>query len=209
MKNQGNPSMKRNADTTRRLLIEAVGKVLVDKGYTYCTAAEIARMTGVDKKLINYYFGSVNNLLKTYIHERDFWMPVFREFSTPDNPRDYIYGVLKDQLKYFLENEEMQRFVHWQISEYHPVISSVAMLRENEAVRLLEMCRERFAASPVSLNAILALLVGGIYAVVLQSKTGNSPMCGIDVSREADQKSLRNAIGQILDWAWEASEPPG
>lgn len=209
MKNQDNPSRKRNADTTRRLLIDAVGKVLVDKGYTHCTPAEIARVAGADKKLINYYFGSVNNLLKTYIHERDFWMPVFREFRTPENPREYIFGVLKDQLKYFLENQEMQRFVHWQISEHHPVISSVATLREKEAERLLEMCRERFAASAVNLNAILALLVGGIYAVVLQSKTGNSPMCGIDVSREADQKSLRNAIGQILEWAWEASEPPG
>ncbi|MFD2163987.1 TetR/AcrR family transcriptional regulator [Paradesertivirga mongoliensis] len=209
MKNQDNPSRRRNADTSRRLLIEAVGKVLVDKGYTHCTPAEIARTAGVDKKLINYYFGSVNNLLKTYIHERDFWMPVFREFETPDNPRDYIFGVLKDQLEYFLRNEEMQQFVHWQISEYHPVISSVAMLREKEVERLLEMCQERFSASSVNLNAILALLVGGIYAVVLQSKTGNSPMCGIDVSREADQQSLRDAIGQILEWAWDASEPPG
>jgi len=198
---------RRDPDHTRKLLVEAVGRILLTKGYTHFTTKEVAGTAGVDKKLINYHFGSLNNLLKTYIHKKDFWMPVFREFSMPDNPKEYIFKVLKEQFEYFLKNPEMQRFVHWQISEYHPVISSVAMLREREAERLMEMCRERFAGSPVNFNAVIAILVAGIYAIVLQSNAANSPMCGIDISKEADQDSLMETIGQILDWAWAGVEP--
>lgn len=205
MTDEKKPVKRRDPDQTRRLLIEAVGHILVTKGYPSFSAREVAHTAGVDKKLINYYFGSLNNLLKTYIHEKDFWMPVFREFTIPEDPKAYILGVLKEQLEYFLQNEEMQRFIHWQVSEYHPVISSVSMMREAEAERILEMCRGRFSGSPVNLNAVIAILVAGIYCIVLQNNTGNSPVCGIDLCQEAHRESLLQTVEQIVNWAWEAA----
>jgi len=199
------PKRKRDPDKTRRLLTEAVGHILVTKGYPSFSAREVANTAGVDKKLINYYFGSLNNLLKTYIHEKDFWMPVFRDFTVPEDPKAYIIGVLKEQFEYFLQHKDMQRFIHWQISEYHPVISSVSMMRESEIERILEMCRGRFKGSPVNLNAVIAILAAGIYCIVLQNNTGNGPVCGIDISRETHRRVLMQAIEQILGWAWEAA----
>ena len=62
---------KNDKSRTMTKLIQAVGAVLEKKGYTGLSIANIASTAGVDRKLISVYFGSVDNLIETYIKGKD------------------------------------------------------------------------------------------------------------------------------------------
>src|SRR5690625_323283 len=71
--------VKNNKERTMGKLIAAVGEVLTEKGYTGLTISNISKCAGVDRKLISLYFGSVNNLIETYIKGKDYWVSATME----------------------------------------------------------------------------------------------------------------------------------
>lgn len=60
----GAPSGPRNADLRRASLIEAAGKLFVEKGYEAATMDEIAAGAGVAKGTLYHYFASKSELLE-------------------------------------------------------------------------------------------------------------------------------------------------
>ncbi|MFO7645107.1 MAG: TetR/AcrR family transcriptional regulator, partial [Desulfosarcina sp.] len=63
----------RDREATRELLVDAVGKLLAEKGFTHLGVNAVARQAGVDKVLIYRYFGGLPGLIKAFGQEGDFW----------------------------------------------------------------------------------------------------------------------------------------
>ena len=59
---------KNNKSRTMSRLVQAVGTVLENKGYTGLTSTNIAKAAGVDRKLVSKYFDSVENLIRFSSH---------------------------------------------------------------------------------------------------------------------------------------------
>ena len=59
-------------EKSKRRLIEAVGAVIRDKGYTGLTATNISKAAGLDRRLITLYFGTIETLIETYVREMTF-----------------------------------------------------------------------------------------------------------------------------------------
>ena len=61
-------------ERSKQKLIKAVGIVLKNKGYIGLTATNIAKAAGLSRRLITMYFGSVDELVETYVRNKDFWL---------------------------------------------------------------------------------------------------------------------------------------
>lgn len=62
--------------------------------------------------------------------------------------------------------------------------------RESAGQELLEMTDLHFKNNPVNFRAIAALLVGGIYYVVLHTQSNGGQFCGLDItSKNAQMES--------------------
>ena len=63
----------RNKEKTKDRMLEAVGKILKNEGYTGLKVTNIAKTAEVDKKLIYDYYGSTDEVINTYIKSQDYW----------------------------------------------------------------------------------------------------------------------------------------
>jgi AcrR family transcriptional regulator len=74
---------KRNKEQTIRRLIDAVGRIMTEKGHSGIGVNKVAFESGVSKPMIYQCFGGLNNLLKAYIREKDYWLPFFETLELP------------------------------------------------------------------------------------------------------------------------------
>jgi AcrR family transcriptional regulator len=201
---------KRNPDERKQKLIEAVGDTLTAKGYEGLGINKIAEHAGVSKPMIYEYYGSLNGLLKAYIAGKDFWVQyleslVLPEKPTPEELKCCFITMLQDQFRFFHQEKEMQRLVHWQISGYNPLMRATCEAREREGARLLRLADDHFRKSGISLKAVMALLVGGVYYNVLHDSAGLGTMAGIDLRNEKDFDIMLKTMAQIIGWAFDAA----
>jgi AcrR family transcriptional regulator len=202
---------KRNPDGRKFKLIEAVGETLKEKGYESLGLNKIAARAGVSKPMVYEYFGSLNGLLKAYIAGKDSWVPYLESLELPEHPttdelKDCFIKMLQDQFRSFHGEKEMQRLVHWQVRGYNPLMRATCEAREREGARLLKLADGHFRKSGISLKAVMAMLVGGIYYNILHDSAALGTMAGIDLKNEKDFNIMLKTIKQIVEWAFQAAE---
>lgn len=201
---------KRNPDERKLKLIAAVGETLEEEGYENLSLNKIVARAGVSKPMVYEYFGSLNGLLKAYIAGKDSWVPYLESLVLPEHPtaedlKKCFVRMLQDQFLFFHQNKEMRRLVHWQIKGYNPLMRATCEAREREGARLLKLTDNHFRKSGISLKAVLAMLVGGIYYNVMHDAAGLGTMAGIDMKNEKDFDTMLKTIAQIVEWAFNAA----
>lgn len=185
-------------------LINAVGKVLRDKGYTGLTATNIAKSAGLSRRLITIYFNSVDDLIETYVRNKDYWTAasgnveeMIKENET-NNSKKIIDYLLQNQLDYFYNNPEMQKIILWEISQKTKIMYEVCEDRERLGSKIFEIADKEFEDNSVDIRAVTALLVAGIYYMVLHSKSTDTLFCGIDINQPEGMDRIKNTITSIL-----------
>lgn len=201
---------RRNAAETRRLLISSVGEILKEQGYLGLSVTNVARRARVDKKNIYNYFGTYEGLIKEYIMGKDFWQPVFEKFelsgtASGEELRDFLKDVFQEQFRYFFSNEEMQKFIFWQVAEPNSLLSEISQQREVHAEEIASLTDPHFEGSGISLRAVLALILGGIYYIVWHSRNNRSVVIGMDINLQRDREELIKTISQLIELVWEAA----
>lgn len=196
---------KNNKSRTMNKLIQAVGIVLKNKGYTGLTVSNITAEAGVDRKLVSVYFGSVNNLIETYIKGKNYWDTINESAinlltTAPEtSTRLILENLLLTQLEHFTNDEEMQKVVLWQISENTELMTHVIANREEIYPLLFPKADQELKDQQVDLRAISSILVAGIYYLVLHTKTTNSTFCEIDLTTDQGMGRIKTTIKKILE----------
>jgi len=201
----------RDYDRTRKRLLEVVGDILKDTGFTGLKTNNIARRLGKDRKLIRYYFQSLYNLEKEFIIENDHWLSYFKQLELPADLdaaqiKAFFLEFTSGHFEFFMGSQEMQKVMLWQLTEKNPLLKSIAACRETEAGRLLKAA-EPYISSAERFRAVLALLTGGLYFLVLHAAENKTTTWGIDVNTEQDRILLHRTIAELIDWAWQRFSP--
>lgn len=185
-----------------------MGEVLKEKGYTGLTISNIAKSAGMDRKLIPLYFGSLDNLVETYIKGKDYWLAATvaaaEEFgsSLAEGSKAYLEALILNQMDSFIANTEMQNAVLWQISEKSSIMSQVSREREKMSTFFFALADKEFKGKDVDLRAISAVLVAAVYYLVLHAENTDSTVCEIDLKSAGGMERIRKAIKQILLWTY-------
>ncbi|MCF0074905.1 TetR/AcrR family transcriptional regulator [Dyadobacter sp. CY261] len=200
---------KKDKEETKKKLIQATGEIFMTKGYQGLKAARIAYVAGVSKTLIYRYFGNVEELFKTYLAQNDFWLSMegqlgaLLEAGRHDFGKQLAKQTLEAQIAYFFQNREMQEIMRWQITEPNQIARTLADSRELLGEELLSISDPYFKNSEVNLRALLAVIIPGIYYLVLNAKVNGSSFCGIDINSKADMEQLQKAVKLAVDWCYE------
>ena len=198
----------RDKERTKVKMIQAVGKVLLKKGYTGLNASSIAKEAGIDKSLVWTYFGSLDNLVEEYIAQRDFWK--YKAADSINNmltfkdgiKAEYMSGLLQFQFQSLLDDEILQRIMLWGISEKKDFLRHISDERELIGEEVFKIVDPQFKDSNIDIRGILAILVAGIYYLVLHGKTNGSLFCGIDLNTADGEDRIKESISQIISMAY-------
>jgi AcrR family transcriptional regulator len=198
----------RDAEATKKKLIECVGEIVRNAGFHAIGVNKIAQLAENDKGVIRYHFGGLAALLRAYIEDRDYWPPFFErykldEMSEQGEVKQLFTSLMQENLRQFYGNREMQKIILWQITQSSALLRDLSEKREDEGEKLFRMTEQTFLHSGISFKAIIALLLGGSYFAVLQSQSIKSRVCGIDLNWEHDFEIFNNTIAQVIGWAWE------
>jgi AcrR family transcriptional regulator len=199
----------KNRKETERRLIQAVGEIFRTEGYAGIRLNRISRQATINKNLIYRYFGSPQELFKVYIEQQDFWS-FYRDHldeilaaNKLDKGRKLAKTILENQLNYFFDNEQMQQLIRWEISEKNPISRGISDMREHIGEQMLQLTDEHFKNSYVNFRVLLALMIAGVYYIVLHTKINGSTFCGIDINNPDDMQKLHSTMQQMIDWAYE------
>ncbi len=186
----------RNKERTKLKLINAVGEVILTQGYTKLGINNIANKAELSKKLIYKYFGTVDNLIEIYVKGKDYWMSFNNEVKELVKQHEYNHG--KDLVPIILENlfenlinvPETQKILLWEISEESKLMREVSTIREKLGSNLFSLMNPSFEKTDVEIRAVCALLLGGIYYLVLHSNATGGTFCEIDIKTEEGKKPI-------------------
>ena len=190
-------------ERSKQKLINAVGKVLKTKGYQGLTATNIAKSAGLSRRLITIYFDSVDDLVETYVRNKDYWTAAsgkVEEMMKANESGDLkkrIDAILQNQLDYFYNNTEMQKIILWEISEKTKIMYDACEERELLGSKVFELTDKEYKGKDI--RAVSAILVAAIYYMVLHAKSTDTLFCEIDINEPEGMKRIKNAISLILE----------
>lgn len=197
--------VQKDKERSMQTLIDAVGIVIETKGYTGLTATNIAKAAGTSRKLINVYFNTVEELIETYVRRKDYWVAASGDAgkmiseNTDHNTRPILECLLTSQLDYFYNNQEMQKIVLWQISESTKIMKEICEEREMLSKVFFALSDKEFGNRDTDLRAVSALLVAGVYYLVLHAKSTDSTFCEIDLKTTDGIDRIKEAIKFLLE----------
>lgn len=194
---------------TMQSIMDAVGRIIEKRGYPGLTIMNIEAEAKQHRRLIYLYFGNIDNLIETYIRQKDFWLFATQDFikqlksdSLQIDKKD-IVKLLQDQLNTMLDDKVLQGILHWELGKSNEVLRTVMERRIKIGEQLFEAVEPDFENKGVDLRAIMALLIGGVYYISMHSNTTASFFCGIDVNQSDGKKRIANALETIVDWIYE------
>lgn len=202
MEKETSQKTSRNKEKSKQKFLDAVGKILHTKGFAGLTVNDIARVAGLDKKLMYNYFGGRDQLIDEYIRSKDFWSNVTEEDNAPiiDGGQEFTKSMLLSQFDFVFKNKDQQKILLWGLLENRKSLKNVAEGREQTgAVLFKNITDPHFGEKADRFRAVTALLIAGIYYLDIYATTNDLTFCGLDLKSDAGRSEVENALKFLVD----------
>ena len=202
----------RSQDQVKNNILQSVGTILKEEGYTGLYIRNIAKRANTSGKMIYYHFGNLDNLVEAYIRQKDHLQSYKNELDSTfiidreKDPKAMIKDVLIGHFLEFDKNEEMQKIITWEISEYTDILRKEADMREEFGELIFKEIEPYFENEDLDFRSLCAIIISGIYYLVLHAKTNGSVFCGRDYRRRSDKELLLKTIDKLIDTAFDLAK---
>jgi len=153
--------------------------------------------------LIYRYFDGLDGLLREFAKRKDFYINISDlildeiENARAEDLKELIIKILVSQLRGLRENRALQELMVWEILERNELTIAIAKDREEKGYELSKRLKEKMNLTGNESDAAIALLVSGIYYLVLRARTVDV-FNGVDLSSEEGWLQIEKAIRQIV-----------
>lgn len=193
----------RNTERSKEKFLSAVGKILKTKGYAGLKINDIAKVAGVDKKMIYTYFGGLDGLIDEYIRNQDFWSNVHADMASEpmdDGGKAFTKEVFLSQFDYLSKNKELQKVLLWRLSEERKSLRKLTdEQEENGEVLFSQITDPHFGEHAEKFRAVSAVLVAGMYYLNMYAEHNGSVFSGIDLKTDDGRKAIKDAVSFLID----------
>ncbi len=163
-------TVPRDSEHTRLAILDALERLLVEKGFTGVGVNAVAREAGVDKVLIYRYFGSMEGLLEAFRDGRDLSLrisEVLDEFPRNTPVSSIVTRLLLKGAKAFRENDLARELARWELTEKNPLTVAYSRSLEKNELKTLE--DRGIKPDKDTVVAVTLLLCGLNYMALRQS----------------------------------------
>lgn len=193
----------RNKAKTKQRFLDAVEEILITKGVAGLKVNDIAKIAGLDKKLIYKYFGGTEQLMDEYIQTKDFWSNVKGKIVPEvitDGGQAFVEEMLLLQFDQVAKDKAFQKLLLWRLSEQRKSLENLTNAQEANGETLLRSITDpHFADQSTQFRAIMAVVIGGIYYLDLYAAVNGSVFCGIDLATEQGRNEIKKALSFLVN----------
>ncbi|MCF8104415.1 MAG: TetR/AcrR family transcriptional regulator [Desulfohalobiaceae bacterium] len=193
----------RNAEATRKLLIQAVGSLLARKGFTAIGVNALAREAKVDKVLIYRYFDGLPGLIQAFGREGGFW-PSDEELMG-GRIEDFLEKPVRERLQRLALNflQSLRRrpltleIMAWEMVEKNELTEELERIREQSILAVFSRGFPEKAALP-DIEAMAAIVGAAISYLVLRARN-TKWYTGLNLQDESGWHRLELAFCELID----------
>lgn len=196
-----NPKTRRPRRTNKDLrndILNAASEVIKNEGFAKSSLMRIVNLAKVESTVFHRHFGDWEEFMDIYTRKYDYWFSdvidsIEKNQCTEKEFRSIMYGLFDD----LNSNIIMQELLKWEICDENTITKRTAQMREFNTMPLVRRFQRVFAESDVKIGSLSALLIGGVYYLILHKKL--SPFSGIDVNNRDGQEEIHYAIDFFTD----------
>jgi len=192
----------RNREATKKLLTEAMGRVLARQGFTAVGVNTVAREAGVDKVLIYRYFGGLPGLVAAFSREGDFW-PSFDELIGGDKeaflalPRaERMVIVARNYMRGIRSRPMTQEILAWRFLEYNQLTEALDTVRASIGARLFEFIWGGVPGD-LDIEAFNAVIGGAINHLAVRARQEKT-FAGLDLAAPESWERIEAMLARII-----------
>lgn len=191
---------RRTNKEIERSIYQAAGKIAVKKGVEHISLRSVAEEAEMDIGVLNRRFKDDDDLIREYTKRYDFFINDLLVSVNPDeftSPHSYFESLANVFVKQLHRNKEMQAIMRWEMSYDTALTRRSARKRDELLSEVLPQISSRISSSyGCDPNAILAVLVAGMYYIVLREN--RSSFCGIGFNSKEGRKTLSEALSVAI-----------
>lgn len=185
------------SESTKRRLLQAVEDILSNEGFVALKVENISKVSGVDKKLIYFHFGDLKGLYKAFLLSKDFWFSKAYAEIPEKLDQKAVTDVLMNQFAEMKDNKLLTQLLIWELSEKNEILSKLAQDRDEIGNNLLQKIIENEGFKE-DVQALIALLIGGIYYLSMHATVNGSLFCGLDINKKEDASRVSDTLERLL-----------
>lgn len=196
---KGKRSARRTKAQLEEDIMKALERLIIERGFMNIPMLTLVKEAGIDPNVFYRRYGTIENLYEKFASRYDFWLNDTLNISNLQKLGDKKYyaeafKALYDELE---KDRAMQRLLVWELTDDNPTTRKTAGIRDKLSLNLSAYYEDIFRSSGIDIKSITALLLGGIYYIVLHQK--RSTLCSIDFNTDEGRKKLTNAINALVD----------
>lgn len=166
------------------------------KGFPLALVTDIVKRAKIEPVVFYNRYKNLDEFYDTFVKDYDYWLSDLVRDSIENIDSEEAYSnVIEKILNNLLSDEIMTELLRWEVADGNNITERTARLRTMHAVDIFRNYEEKHAGIGIDVTAVSALLVAGIYYMLLHKD--RSSMIGIDINEPAGKRRIVNAIREI------------
>lgn len=166
------------------------------KGFSQALVTDIVKRAKIVPVVFYNRYKNLDEFYDTFVKDYDYWLSDLVRDSIENIDSEEAYSnVIEKILNNLLSDDIMTELLRWEVAEGNNITERTARLRTMHAVDIFRNYEEKHAGIGIDVTAVSALLVAGIYYMLLHKD--RSSMIGIDINQAAGKRRIVNVIREI------------
>lgn len=166
------------------------------KGFSLALVTDIVKRAKIEPVVFYNRYKNLDEFYDTFVKDYDYWLSDLVRDSIENIDSEEAYSnVIEKILNNLLSDDIMTELLRWEVAEGNNITERTARLRTMHAVDIFRNYEEKHVGIGIDFTAVSALLVAGIYYMLLHKD--RSSMIGIDINQAAGKRRIVNAIREI------------
>lgn len=195
----GVENTRRSKQQLEKDIMGALERLVIERGFMNLPMLALVKEAKIDFNVFYRHCGSADDLFEKFTKQYNFWLSDTLNISNlrPLGDKIFFAESLKKIYSELEKNPVMQKLLLWELEEDNQITRGTADMREKLNLNLMAYYGEKFAPLRIDINAISALLIAGIFYLVLHR--GRSTFCSVDDSNDEGKKRIINAIDTFTE----------
>lgn len=191
---------RRTAKEIEKDIFKVVSNIVLRDGLSAVSIKQVAKESRTDVSVLTRRFTDDNGLIKAYTSKFDYFInDVLCSIDMSScSVIEYFHRMATNLVTNLYQNKEMQEVMLWELRVNNKLTRKSARSRENTLQEIMLNISSKIRLDMgVDPRALLAVLVGGLYYLILR---GNRlTFCGIEWNSKKGRELLINSLTDIIE----------